>query len=202
MKDRATKQDGSGESRRLALFYMKALIDIARESFLILDSDLKVISANPIFYQTFRVPPEKTEHQFIYELGDGKWNIPGLKNLLEKVLPEEKAIENYEIEHAFKAIGERTILLSAKQIDPVGLIVLAMADITSRKEFEEKKNEYAKELECEVCERTKALSDQLKKLELLNRTMVGRELKMAELKKEMIDLKKQLKNCEDNHKNG
>jgi len=48
MKDRATKQDGSGESRRLALFYMKALIDIARESFLILDSDLKVISANPI----------------------------------------------------------------------------------------------------------------------------------------------------------
>ena len=64
---------------------METLVDVARESFLILDPELKVISANPIFYETFRVSKEQTEHKFIYELGNGQWNISELKSLMEEI---------------------------------------------------------------------------------------------------------------------
>ena len=80
-----TKKVGSKESQELALHYMKTLVEVARESFLILDSRLRVVSANPTFYQNFQVSPEQTENVFLYELGNGQWNIPLLKNLLEEI---------------------------------------------------------------------------------------------------------------------
>jgi len=199
MQNSEEKKSGPAESRELALHYMETLTEVARESFLILDAKLKVISVNPIFYQNFQVSPKETEGKFIYELGNGQWNIPELKNLLEKILPEKKVVKDYEVKHVFETIGEKTILLNASQIDSAQLIILAMEDITSRKQLEEKLAGYTKGLEVEVAERTKELNIRIKELESLNQSMIGRELKMIDLKKEIEDLKALVKN--GNHEN-
>jgi len=74
----------------VALHYMKTLVDTARESFLILDSDLRVIEANPIFFiKPFRLRRTKI-NKFVYVLGNGQWDIPELKRLLENILPSKK----------------------------------------------------------------------------------------------------------------
>ncbi len=186
MNSSKAKKGGSKESQELALHYMKTLVEVARESFLILDSDLRVVSANPTFYQNFQVSPEQTENVFLYELGNGQWNIPILKSLLEEILPMKKVVKDYEVKHTFQKIGKKTILLNARQIDidTAHMIVLAMEDITVRKELERKLAEYTTELELKVLERTREIADRVKDLESLNNAMVGRELKMIDLKKE------------------
>lgn len=190
MAENQVQQSELEESKKLALHYMQTLVEVARESFLILDADIRVISANPVFYQTFQVQPGQTENRLLYELGNGQWNIPELKRLLEEVLPSKKVVKDYQVTHVFETIGAKTILLNARQIDTVQLIVLAMEDITVRKELEGKLAEYTKGLEAKVAQRTTELADQVKELEALNKTMVGRELKMVELKKEIEELKK------------
>lgn len=194
MENTNTKVLGLTDPKQLALHYMSVLLDIARESFLILDPDLRVVMANPIFFNTFQVTPKETEKKFVYELGNGQWNIPKLKNLLEAVLPMEKDVKNYEVEHDFQAIGERTMLLNARKLDEAQLIILAMEDITDRKALEHKLAAYTKGLEKEVALRTTELAERVQELESVNSSMVGRELKMVELKKEIDDLKKRLKN--------
>ena len=186
-----TKKIGSKESQELALHYMKTLVEVARESFLILDSDLRVVSANTTFYENFRVSPEQTENVFLYELGNGQWNIPILKSLLEEILPLKKVVKDYEVKHTFQKIGEKTILLNARQIDidTAHMIILAMEDITVRKELEQKLAEYTTGLELKVAERTTEIADRVKDLESLNSAMVGRELKMIDLKKELDALR-------------
>jgi nitrogen-specific signal transduction histidine kinase len=179
------------ESKEVALHYWQPLVDVARESFLILDSGLRVILANPTFYQNFQVTPEQTEKVLLYELGNGQWNIPALKSLLEEVLPEKKAVRDYEVKHIFQTIGEKTIVLNARRIDTSQLIILAMEDITARKELEEKLAQTAKDLAIKVEQRAKELADErVKELEAANKSMIGRELKMVELKKEIEELKK------------
>jgi hypothetical protein len=206
MKNKKIKQKKISvpESRELALHYMKTLVDVARESFLILDSKLRVLSANPIFYKNFRVTPEQTKNKLLYKLGNGQWDIPELKKLLEEILPKEKVVKDYEVTHVFEKIGKKTMLLNAGQIDSVALIILAIEDISSRKDLEEKVSGYIKGLESKVVLRTEELTNRIADLESLNKTMVGRELKMVELKKEIINLKKRVKNGNGNgnHKNG
>jgi transcriptional regulator with PAS, ATPase and Fis domain len=199
----------SEQSRKLALKYMSTLVDVARESFIILDSELVVVAANPTFYKTFQVKPENTANKLLYDLGNGQWNIPNLKSLLEEILPKKKDIRDYEVAHNFEAIGEKTMLLNARQIDSVQLIILAMEDITERKELEKKLAEYARKLETTVAEKTEELSGRVSELERVNKSMVGRELKMVELKKEIESLKKRTKNGSPraeagngNHNNG
>ncbi len=181
-------QEGSKE---LALHYMKTLVEVARESFLILDSDLRVVQANPTFYENFQVEPLQTEKVLLYELGNGQWDIPILKSLLEEILPQNNVVKDYEVTHTFQTIGQKTILLNAREIDidSTHMIVLAMEDITVRKQLEQKLAEYTNGLELKVEERTLEIADRIKDLEALNKIMVGRELKMIELKKEIELLK-------------
>jgi chemotaxis protein methyltransferase CheR len=200
MEKNNIKQGGLDESRKLALAHMQMLVEMARESFLILDSSLRVIVANPIFYERFHVLARQTENVFLYDLGNGQWNIPGLRKLLEEILPEKKIVKDYEVEHIFELIGKKTILLNARRLDSVKLIILAMEDITERKDVERKLADYTRGLEDIVAERTGRLAERIKELENLNQTMINRELKMVELKKEIDNLKKRLKN--GNGKNG
>jgi len=190
MKNKQTKPKAIKESKDIALYYMKTLVNVARESFLILNADLRVIAGNPTFYQNFQVSLKETENVLLYKLGNGQWNIDNLKKLLENILPEKKEVRDYEVTHNFENIGEKTILLNARQIDSVQLIILAMEDITVKNQLEKKLSEYTKNLEVKIAERTKQLAARVKELEELNESMVGREIKMVELKKEIEELKK------------
>src|SRR3989344_2174469 len=99
------------DDKEMALHYMKTLVDVARESFLILDADLEVVSANDVFYQTFMVSPKQTEGVLLYKLGNYQWNIPELKRLLEEILPQKKVIKDYQVTHDFEMIGKKTMVL-------------------------------------------------------------------------------------------
>ncbi len=133
--------NNSKESKELALHYMKTLVEVSRESFLILDANLRVISANPVFYQNFKVTPEQTENKLLYDLGNSQWNIPELKKLLEEILPQKKVVKDYEVIHDFETIGQKVMILNARQIDTVQLIILAIEDVSARKKLEEKSAE-------------------------------------------------------------
>ena len=115
--------------------YSENIVNTVRESILILDSQMKVISANQSFYKKFQVIPETTEGKFIYELDNGQWNIPRLRELLEKIIPENSIFEDFRIEHNFKNIGPKTLLLNARKItgkEPAKeMVLLAIEDINS-----------------------------------------------------------------------
>ena len=98
-------------------------------------------------------------------------------------------MKDYEVKHVFETIGEKTIILNARRIDTSQLIILAMEDITTRKELEEKLAKYTTGLEVKIITRTKQLADRVSELERTNKAMVGRELKMIELKKEIKKIK-------------
>lgn len=120
----------------------EGIVETIREPLLVLDRDLRVVTASRSFYEFFKVKPEETLGQFIYDLGDKQWDISKLRELLETILPQQTAFDNYEVEHDFVTIGRRTLLLNARQIErEVGkerIILLAIEDITERKKYEEK----------------------------------------------------------------
>lgn len=120
----------------------EGIVETIREPLLVLDRDLRVVTASRSFYEFFKVKPEETVGQFIYDLGDKQWDISKLRELLETILPQQTAFDNYEVEHDFVTIGRRTLLLNARQIErEVGkekIILLAIEDITERKKYEEK----------------------------------------------------------------
>lgn len=114
--------------------YLESIVDTIREALLVLDKDLKVISANTTFYERFKVNPKQTEKVLIYELGNGQWNISELKKLLEEILPSHNPFNNFRVEHKFPHIGKKVMLLNARQIKAEGVwndrILLAIEDIT------------------------------------------------------------------------
>jgi PAS domain S-box-containing protein len=120
--------------------YAMNIVDTVRESLLILDTTLRVRSANRAFYQTFHVSSEETENRLIYELGNGQWDIPALRTLLEDVVPKSSVFNDFELEHTFPVIGRRVMLLNARKLQAGRhgeLLVLAMEDVTARKRAEE-----------------------------------------------------------------
>jgi hypothetical protein len=83
---------------------------------IVLDQDLRVVAASRSFYLTFKVNPENTEGELLHELGDGEWNIPKLRLLLDKIIPEHGTMEAFEVEHDFPDVGHRTMCLNARQV--------------------------------------------------------------------------------------
>src|SRR5579864_356686 len=120
--------------------YAQNIVDTVREPLLILDTTLRVRSANRAFYQTFHVSSEETENRLIYELGNGQWDIPDLRTLLEDVVPKSSVFNDFELEHTFPVIGRRVMLLNARKLQAGHhgeLLVLAMEDVTERRRSEE-----------------------------------------------------------------
>jgi PAS domain S-box-containing protein len=120
--------------------FAENVINTVREPLIALDQDLRVVKVSSSFYEFFKVEPEETMGQLIYDLGNKQWDIPKLRELLENILPRKATLENYEVEHEFSAIGRRVMLLNARQIQRVWgkerIILLAIEDITERKEIE------------------------------------------------------------------
>lgn len=178
----------------IAFTYIKTIVDTMREAFLILDKELRIISANKNFYSFFQVTQKQTEGEKIYNLGNGQWNIPKLKILLENILPKNTYFENFKVDHNFPKIGHKMMMLNARQIfikkDEKPILLLAIEDVTKQLQLENKMKKYTKELMKEVAKRTDELSLRVKELERMNKIMVGRELKMIELKDKIKELKK------------
>ena len=122
---------------RVGREFAEAVIDTVREPLLVLRHDLTVRSANHAFYQAFAVDPLDTEGRPVYQLGEGHWNIPRLRELLENVLSQHESFEGYEVEHDFPGLGRRRMLLNARRVLARGgrppLILLAIEDVTARK---------------------------------------------------------------------
>jgi len=119
--------------------YAQDIVNTVREPLLMLDTSLRVQSANRAFYQTFKVSAEDTENQLIYELGNGQWDIPALRTLLEDVIPTSSVFNDFELEHTFPAIGRRVMLLNGRRLRAgkhAELLVLAMEDVTERRRAE------------------------------------------------------------------
>src|ERR1700722_15236515 len=93
-----------------------AIVDKIREPLIVLDQDLRVVAASRSFYLTFKVNADDTHGKLLYDLGDGQWDIPKLRLLLGKIVPEQGAMENYEVENDFPNIGRRTMLLNARKV--------------------------------------------------------------------------------------
>lgn len=125
------------EQERLdaAMSYAQSVVAAVREPLVVLDEELRVISANPAFYRTFHVQPGPTERMRLYALGDNQWDIPELRKLLEEIIPRDTTFDDYVVEHEFPTVGRKRILLNARRIDqPDGrphLILLAMEDVTN-----------------------------------------------------------------------
>ena len=94
----------------------QGIVDTVREPVIVLDKGLRVIAASRSFYSAFEVSPEETQGKLLYALGDGQWDIPKLRLLLEKIIPDHGVMENYEVEHDFPHLGTRTMLLNARQV--------------------------------------------------------------------------------------
>ncbi len=150
-----------------SLEYANGIIDTLRKPLVIMDADLKVISASRSFYQIFKVKPKQTKKQHIYDLGDHQWDIPKLRELLEDILPKATSFDNFEVEHNFPNIGKRIMLLNARKIyqkaSRTKLIFLAIEDITERKELEEKLKTLASYDELTGCVNFKSIMELLEK---------------------------------------
>jgi two-component sensor histidine kinase len=122
-----------------------AIVDTVREPLVVLDRDLRVVAASRSFYLTFKVNPDNTEGKLLYELGDGEWDIPKLRLLLEKIIPEHGTMENFEVEHDFLEVGHRTMCLNARQVfyeaGSHTTILLGFEDITGRRVLERENEE-------------------------------------------------------------
>ncbi len=133
-----------------AATYAENIIDTVREPLLVLDSALKIISANRSFYVSFKVTPQETIGKLIYDLGNRQWDIPKLRTLLEEILPKDNKFDDYEVEHEFSNIGHKIMLLNARRVtqQEIGyqLILLAIEDITERREIENGLEKARKEL--------------------------------------------------------
>ena len=126
--------------------YAEAIVETVREPLVVLDGKLRVITANRSFYKIFHVTKKETEHKLIYRLGNGQWDNPKLRHLLENILPNKTFFQNFKIEHDFPNIGKRCVLLNARKIVQKNsnkpMILLAMEDVTEKKHIEQQKDDF------------------------------------------------------------
>jgi two-component system CheB/CheR fusion protein len=114
--------------------YAQRIVETVREPLVILDADLRVVSANRSFYRTFDMKEENVEEASLFDLGEGGWDTPELRELLEEILPQETVLREYEVTQDFRDVGERRMMLNARELvrggDDERLILLAFADVT------------------------------------------------------------------------
>lgn len=138
------------EERTLALrdseAFLSSIIETVREGLLVIDPEFKVLSANYHFLRTFKVTLEETIGRQLYALGNNQWDIPQLRELLLKILPTNNPVVDFEVEHDFPHIGKKLMLLNAYRIELEGQfkdqILLAIEDITDRREIEQRKDDF------------------------------------------------------------
>jgi serine phosphatase RsbU (regulator of sigma subunit) len=166
----------------VAQAYLQSIVDTVREPMLVLDAALSVVSASRSFYRTFRVTSPETEGNLLYELGNGQWDIPALRTLLEDILPSHHEFNDFEVTHDFPHIGQKTILLNARRTFRPGngsqQILLAMEDVTERHRLEAERATAFEELQV-AYERERRIAQTLQeplKLEVAPHAFPGIEI--------------------------
>ena len=133
-----TERRRTERSLAKSLSFADDIIETLREPFVVLDADLRVKTANRSFYESFHVSKEETENCLVYDLGNGQWDIPGLRKLLDEVLTRNKSVHDFEVEHSFPNLGRKTMLLNARPFPPDSkhpeLILLAVEDVSALRE--------------------------------------------------------------------
>lgn len=139
-------QDISGRRQieqvaREAKEFAENILSTLREPFLVLDHDLRVVTANRVYYERFGAAPDDTQGRFLYDLGNHQWGAPKLRALLHEVLTQNRALQDFEVEHDPATVDSKVMLLNASRIRQPGgeseLILLAIEDITARRRLEE-----------------------------------------------------------------
>ena len=157
------KSRSLGPERGTAL--TQAIVDTVREPLVVLDQNLRVITASRSFYLTFHVTPEDTQWRHLYELGDGQWDIPALRQLLEDIVPKHTVMADYEVEHDFPSIGRRIMLLNASTVfdenNACSHLLLAIEDVTLRRETERKIQHLMKQKDLLLAEMQHRISNSL-----------------------------------------
>jgi two-component system CheB/CheR fusion protein len=129
------------DAAKRGLDFAEAIVETVREPLVILNQNLQVVKANKTFYETFQSAQVDTEGRLIYDLGNGQWNIPKLRELLENILPTHSTFRDFEVTHEFDRVGRKVMLLNASEIfNPnaqARTILLAIEDVTDRKRAEE-----------------------------------------------------------------
>jgi two-component system, chemotaxis family, CheB/CheR fusion protein len=119
-----------------ARVFAEAIVNTVREPLVVLGKDLVIQSVNNSFLRTFRVNPDKTLGERIYNLGNGQWNIPRLRELLEEILPKDSQLHDFEVEHDFPLIGFKKMLLNARRLsfddDKQPMILLAIEEVAGQ----------------------------------------------------------------------
>lgn len=115
-----------------ALNYAQNIIYITHEPLLVIDNELIIVSANKSFYDTFKLKKSDTEGEKLYEISEGGWNIPSIRNILSDIINKNKTITDFEFEQTFKEVGHKKMILNAKKIHRSDMgkdtILLAMTD--------------------------------------------------------------------------
>ena len=155
--------------------YIKTVVDVIHEPVLILDKDLFVMAANQPFYDMFQVDPKETEGKHVYKLGNGQWDIPSLRKLLDDILPKNNFFKGFEVSHDFPVIGHKVMILNAREIHVTKtmstqilpkIILLAIEDVTSMMDVAKKLADHTTHFETDLHERTQTMASQIKNLEL------------------------------------
>ena len=151
--------------------YIKTVVDVVREPVLILDKNFCVMAAHESFYRTFQDEARDTEKKVVYELGNGQWNIPALRKLLEDILPKNTFFKGFEVAHNFPSIGRKVMILNARQIHVEEdatfppIILLAIEDVTEMMVVAETLASHTKQMETNLTDRTNKLETHIEKLQ-------------------------------------
>jgi PAS domain S-box-containing protein len=208
------------EEVRRARDYANAIVETVREPLVVLDSSLRVVTANHSFYATFRLSSEEIEKRSIFELSDVPWSESGLRKLLEQILPANTHFNDFKLTHVFPRVGRRTLVLNARKLLSEGespaMILLAMEDITdwesttaaleaSRERLrdltaglltaqEEERRRISRELHDDLNQRLGMLSVELETLERKppkSAELAGRQL--ASIRSRIVDISEDLR---------
>jgi chemotaxis protein methyltransferase CheR len=160
MKPKYKKSKNDKQRLQTYIDVLDNFLDSIREPLVVLDFNLKVVKANRSFYRTFNVKPDETEGILIYDLGNGQWNIPKLRELLEDILPQNSLFHDFEVEHNFETIGRKIMHLNARRIyrksNKTQLILLAIEDVTDREYYKRDLEELVKNRTAELVVARKA----------------------------------------------
>jgi two-component system CheB/CheR fusion protein len=121
--------------------YAEGMIETVREPLVVLDSDLRVQRATQAFYDMFLVSREETQGRFLYDLGNGQWNQPRLRQLIGSALFRSEPFYDFEVSHEFPHIGQRVMRLNGRRIPFPNAqrrtLLLSIEDVTERREIAE-----------------------------------------------------------------